>query len=137
VNVTMLAGGLAGRLADGPGVPLAAQSQPASGSGLLTLLPLLLLAIIFYFLIMRPARRRQQQALRLQSSLQVGQEVLTTSGLYGRVVAVQDDDFILEAAPGVRTRWAKGAVARVLTPEAGQADQSPDQADTAAGADDQ
>jgi preprotein translocase subunit YajC len=99
-------------LADG----LAAQTEPAAGSGLLTLLPLLLLLVIFYFLIMRPARRRQQEALRLQSSLHVGQEVLTTSGLYGRIVGVDDDVLVIEAAPGVRMRWAKGAVARVVGP---------------------
>jgi preprotein translocase subunit YajC len=95
---------------------LAAQTQPSGGSGLLTLLPLLLLLVIFYFLIMRPARRRQREALDLQSSLHVGQEVLTTSGLYGRIVAVEDDVIVIEPAPGVRTRWAKGAVARVVGP---------------------
>jgi preprotein translocase subunit YajC len=94
----------------------AAQTQPSGGSGLLTLLPLLLLLAIFYFLIMRPARRRQREALQLQSSLHVGQEVLTTSGLYGRIVAVEDDVIVIEPAPGVRTRWAKGAVARVVGP---------------------
>ena len=87
--------------------------MPSSALG--NLLPLLLLVAVFYFLVLRPARTRQRQALHLQSSLAPGQEVITGAGLFGRVVAVHDDAVVLETAPGVTSRWAKPAIARILT----------------------
>jgi preprotein translocase subunit YajC len=78
---------------------------------------LLLLAVTFYFLLIRPARTRQRQALEVQRSLRPGQEVVTTAGLYATVTGVEDEVVLLEVAPGVVCRYAKGAVARVLTPQ--------------------
>jgi preprotein translocase subunit YajC len=90
----------------------------ASGSGSAGLLIwLVALAAIFYLLILRPSRRRQQQALQVQSHLVPGAEVVTTSGLYGTVSAVEDDVVVLEVAPGVTNRYAKQAIMRVLTPD--------------------
>lgn len=95
-------------------VNLAASSS--GGSSLATLLPLLLLIVAFYFFIIRPNRNRQRAAADLQSSLHVGQEVMTTSGVYGRIMHVDDDAVTLEVGPGVTMRWAKAAVAKVITP---------------------
>lgn len=98
------------------GTTVLAAGGSSSGSGLATLLPLLLLVVAFYFLVIRPGRNRQRQAANLQSSLAVGQEVMTSSGLYGRIIALEDDAVVLETSPGVTMRWAKAAVARVVTP---------------------
>ena len=87
-----------------------------SGSGATLLIWLLLLAAAFYLLILRPSRRRQQQALQVQGRLAPGVDVMTTSGLYGTVLAVEDDVVVLEVAPGVTNRYAKQAIMRVLTP---------------------
>jgi preprotein translocase subunit YajC len=82
-------------------------------------LPLILLVLAFYLLILRPARNRQRQALETQRSLQPGAQVVTTAGLYATVAAVEDEVVLLEVAPGVTCRYAKPAVARILTrPEA-------------------
>jgi preprotein translocase subunit YajC len=79
------------------------------------LLPFVLILLAFYMLIIRPARKRQGAASRLQDSLHVGQEVMTTSGMYAEIVGIDDDAVVLETSPGVRARWAKPAVARILT----------------------
>ncbi|MDH2427389.1 preprotein translocase subunit YajC [Sphaerisporangium sp. TRM90804] len=79
-------------------------------------MPLILLVVVFYFLLIRPQRKRQQEQAQMQNSLTPGVRVMTTTGLFADVVAVEDDDVILELAPGVRTRWVKGAIGRVLTP---------------------
>ncbi|HSF27030.1 MAG TPA: preprotein translocase subunit YajC [Actinomycetes bacterium] len=79
---------------------------------------LLLLAVAFYFLILRPQRTRAREAAKLQSSLAPGQTVMTSSGLYGRIESLEDDVVVLEAAPGLQLRWAKAAIARVVTPVA-------------------
>jgi preprotein translocase subunit YajC len=89
---------------------------------LVNLLPLLLLVLAFYLLIIRPARNRQRAAMAIQQSLRPGQEVVTTAGLYANVARVEDDVVLLEVAPGVTCRYARPAVARILTrPDAGEA----------------
>jgi preprotein translocase subunit YajC len=79
-----------------------------------TLLPLVIILLAFWLLIIRPARMRTRKQAELLSKVTPGQEVMTTSGLYATVAAVEDDVVVLEASPGVRTRWAKAAVARIL-----------------------
>lgn len=82
------------------------------------LLPLVIILLAFWLLIIRPARTRTRQQAQLLSQLTPGQEVMTTSGLYATVAAVEDDLVVLEASPGVPTRWAKAAVARIVPPPA-------------------
>ncbi|MEU8270869.1 preprotein translocase subunit YajC [Sphaerisporangium sp. NPDC049002] len=79
-------------------------------------MPLILLVVVFYFLLIRPQRKRQQEQAQMQSSLTPGTSVMTTTGLFATVSAIQDDDVILEIAPGIETRWTKAAIGRVLTP---------------------
>jgi preprotein translocase subunit YajC len=96
-----------------------AQSSGGGGGALGILLPLALMFGIFYFLIIRPARNRQRQAVQVQGSLVPGAEVMTTAGLFARVSSVEDDVVVLEVAPGVYSRYAKQAILRVITPDAG------------------
>lgn len=79
-----------------------------------TLLPFLVLAAAFWFLIVRPARARQAAAATVASRLAPGVEVMTTSGLFGTVVAMDGDKVELEVAPGVRVRFVAAAVGQVL-----------------------
>nr|WP_231605747.1 preprotein translocase subunit YajC [Micromonospora sp. HK10] len=94
-------------------VPLA---QTGSGAGGLT--PILMIALLFgvmYFMMIRPQQKRRREAEQMQSQLGPGDEVVTIGGLYGTVVAVEDDSVLLEVAPGVQTRYARPAIARVTT----------------------
>src|SRR5215207_4754861 len=78
------------------------------------LVPLLLLALAFVVLVVLPMRARNralQKTRQLQAGLVAGTEVMTTSGLYGRVTAVGEDTVDLEVSPGVVVRWAKAAIA--------------------------
>lgn len=58
-----------------------------------------------------PQQRRLKRHAELVASITVGDELLTTSGIYGKVADVFDDDLFLEIAPGVEIRIASGAVA--------------------------
>jgi preprotein translocase subunit YajC len=69
----------------------------------------------FYLLLWRPQQRRMAMVRALQSTLRQGDEVLTTSGIYARVVRLGDDDADLEIAPGTVIRVARGAIGQVLT----------------------
>ena len=90
-----------------------------------SILPLILLVVVFYFLLIRPQRKRQQEAIQMQNSLTPGARVMTTTGLFGNVVAVDNEDVILEVAPGIETRWVKAAIGRVVTPGDAPADAEP------------
>ena len=78
----------------------------------------LLFGVGIYFLLIRPARARSRAATRLQEQLAPGLEIMTASGLFATVLSVEDDAVVLEPAPGVRMRFLKAAVARIVTPEA-------------------
>jgi preprotein translocase subunit YajC len=74
-------------------------------------------ALLWLFLI-RPQRRRAQAHRELLTTVNVGDEILTIGGLYGNVLAIdEDDDLTVEIAPGTNVRVARRAVAAVVPPE--------------------
>ena len=77
-------------------------------------LPIVLIILAFWLLAIRPARKRQQEAQRVQSSLAIGERVMLTSGIFGRVSALGDETLELEVAPGVVVTALRPAVARVV-----------------------
>lgn len=100
-------------------VLVAAGSSPkkSSGSSIVPFLVLIGLFALAYFVFIRPARSRQQQAAAARREVNVGDEIITTSGLIANVVAVSDDYLTLEVAPGVRARYVPAAVLRVNSPD--------------------
>ena len=99
------------------------------------LIPFVLILLAFYLLIIRPARNRSRAALALQERLAPGVEVMTTSGMYGTIVEIDEDSISLEVAPGTTIRFAKAAVGQVRSPELTDA-VAGDDADDADDADD-
>jgi preprotein translocase subunit YajC len=91
-------------------------TSDGGGSSLLSFLPFLFIIAIGYLLLVRPARTRQRKAMENRAQLDPGVEVVTTAGLIATVVSVDDDAVTLEVAPGVHSRFLKGAIARVVTP---------------------
>ena len=90
----------------------ATADQPASGGGLVSLLPLLLIFVAMYFLLLRPQRKRQKEARALQDSLKEGDEVVLNSGIIGFIDDVQDDGIVwLNVADKVEIRVTKGDIA--------------------------
>jgi preprotein translocase subunit YajC len=77
---------------------------------------LLLLLIVFTVWVFSRGRRQQRELRLTQSRLQPGAEVMTTSGLYGRVIDMSADAVVrLETSPGVVSRWDRRAVARIIS----------------------
>ena len=73
-----------------------------------------------WLLVIKPAQRRARATEQLTASVQVGQKVMTTSGLYGTIADIDDDTIHLTVADGVTLRFARRAVAVV------EPDQAPD-----------
>jgi preprotein translocase subunit YajC len=78
------------------------------------ILPLLLLAM--YFLVIRPQQQRIRAQQALVSALEEGDEVVSSAGIYGRILELNDETAILEVADGVELKIARGAIARRLEP---------------------
>jgi len=91
---------------------IAQESSSGGGSGAIIQLGILLLIpFAMYFFLIRPQRRRQREQQELQRSIEVGDEVITTSGVYG-VITGEDGDsrFWLEIDDDVQIRIARAAV---------------------------
>ena len=75
-----------------------AYAQGAGSSGgqglLLQLLPLILIFVVFYFLLIRPQQKRVKQHKEMVNSLKVGSLVVTSGGIVGKVVKLNDEIFI-------------------------------------------
>ena len=93
---------------------LAATSSKSGGSSAYLLIGLVVLFGLLYFVTIRPQRRRQQQAQQTQRNVEPGARVRTTAGMYATVVAVEDQDVILEVAPGVEARFMRRAIMDVV-----------------------
>ncbi len=84
--------------------------------------PFILLALAVLLLFVLPARQRkrmQAQAQALQESLTIGTPVMTTSGIYGTVVALAEKTVDLELAPGVVVTFARPAIMEIRQPATG------------------
>jgi preprotein translocase subunit YajC len=70
---------------------------------------------LLWLLLIRPQRKRLVEQRELHASIEVGDEILTAGGLYGHVRALGDeDDLVVEIAPGTNVRIARRAVAGVV-----------------------
>ncbi|WNG89799.1 preprotein translocase subunit YajC [Mycobacterium sp. ITM-2016-00317] len=77
---------------------------------LVVFLPLLIIMGAFMFFASRRQKKAMQATIDLHNSLEVGDQVHTTSGLKGTIAGIGDDYVDLEIAPGVVTTWMKLAV---------------------------
>lgn len=98
-----------------------AQQAPAKplgqGSMLGMLVPFVLVFAIFYLLIIMPQRKKQKQHLQLVENLKPGDRIITTGGIFGRIVSVQKDRIELKIAANVQIEITKSAVGVILGAE--------------------
>jgi len=81
-----------------------------------------------YLLFLRPQRRRQMAHRDLLSSLEPGDEIVSTGGIFGVVKSVDEGDLHVEIADGVVVRMARRAVAGLVEPEEAEAKIEPAEA---------
>ena len=83
---------------------------------LVALLPLVAIVALFWFMVIRPQQRRQKEVAALQQSIQVGQRVMMSSGIFGTVTSLVDDRARIEIAPGTEIEIARAAIPKVDEP---------------------
>jgi preprotein translocase subunit YajC len=98
-----------------------AYAQTAPGIGgpgqMLSFLPLILIFVVFYFLLIRPQQKKAKQHQEMLGKLKKNDEVMTSGGIYGRVVTLADHVVTLEVAPNVRIRVNRPQISTVITNE--------------------
>lgn len=76
--------------------------------------PMILIFVAFYFLMIRPQMTKQKKEKAFQESLKAGMRVVTTSGLHGRIFAVESDGVVIETLSG-KLKFEAAAISRELT----------------------
>ena len=95
-------------------------ASESSGSAWPTLIIFMLIPLAMYFLLIRPQKRRQRDMVSLQSSIEIGDEVMTTSGVYGFVTGFEGDIAWLEIDDNVQIRIARQAIQRKVDTAKGE-----------------
>ncbi len=93
-------------------------NAPIEGQGgqnlLGTFLPMILIVAVFYFLIIRPQKKKEKETKNMINAIGVGDELVTIGGVFGKVLRIKDDTFIIETtADKTRLHIAKWAVKEV------------------------
>lgn len=85
--------------------------QPQSGANpLVSLLPLVAIIVVFYFFMIRPQVKRQKELANYRNQLQKGDKIVTTGGIYGKVVEIENTTVIIEVEDKMRLKVDKSAV---------------------------
>jgi preprotein translocase subunit YajC len=72
---------------------------------------------VMYVLMVRPQRQKQSQQQAMINDASVGDDVLTTGGIYGTITQAEGDDVVVEIASGLSVHMTRRGIAAVLPPE--------------------
>ena len=91
-----------------------APSGPPPEPGFMAFLPFVLMFVVFWFLLIRPQQKKMKEQQDMQVGLKKGEEVITQSGLFGKITGVADKVVTLEIADNVRVKMLKSQVSAVV-----------------------
>lgn len=92
-------------------VLLQAAAPASQGGGLSGILMMVLIFVVFYFFMIRPQQKRQKEIKKQRENMQVGDKVITSGGVYGKIRELKDDNtVIIEVAENVRIKVDKTSV---------------------------
>ena len=88
------------------------QAAPSGGMGGIgsTLLMMVAIIAVFSFFMIRPQQKKQKDLQKSREAMKVGDKVVTSGGIHGRIKEVGDTWFLVEVADGVRMKFEKASV---------------------------
>jgi preprotein translocase subunit YajC len=93
--------------------------QSPSPNSIVGFVPILLIFAIFYFLLFLPMQRQKKQQQKMLKELQNGNIVVTSGGIVGTIVSIDDDSVIVRVKPdNVKLQVARSAVSSLVPGEA-------------------
>jgi preprotein translocase subunit YajC len=96
-------------------VILMMQPEGQDANPLMSFLPLLLIIVVFYFFMIRPQMKRQKEVRKFRENLAKNDKVVTTGGIYGRIVEVKETTVILEIAKDVHIKVDKNGIVKDMS----------------------
>ncbi|MBI4353516.1 MAG: preprotein translocase subunit YajC [Candidatus Omnitrophica bacterium] len=90
--------------------PAAAGAQGQQPGAFLQFLPLVFLFVVFYFLLIRPQRKRQKEHAQMLAKLEKNHEVITSGGIHGTIVSVNEKTTIVRIADNVKVEVEKSSI---------------------------
>ena len=94
-------------------------AQPAADGAqpnpIMTFLPMILIIAVFYFFMIRPQMKKQKEVAAFRNSLAKGDKVVTTGGIYGKILELKDNYVLLQVDDNVKIRVDKSALVRDMT----------------------
>ena len=91
-------------------------AQPNSMAGMIQMIAMVaVFGLVMYFFIFRPQKSKQKKEEAMRSNIQIGDEIITIGGIYGRIVSLKEDSFVIESPDHSKQRIAKWAVQSNLT----------------------
>ncbi len=96
-------------------VILMMQPEGQDANPLMSFLPLLLIIVVFYFFMIRPQMKRQKEVRKFRESLAKNDKVVTTGGIYGRIIEVKETTIILEIAKDVQIKVDKNGIVKDMS----------------------
>ena len=81
---------------------------------MMTIFPFILIFVIMYFMVIRPQQKKNKEHQEMLAKLKRNDEVMTSGGIYGKVIDLKENVVTLEVAPNVRIRVARPQIASVV-----------------------
>ena len=93
----------------------AAAPAPGPADMFKGMLPIILMFGAMYFLLIAPQRKKQKEHEKMMNSIKVGDEVVTTGGIYGVVTSVKDDRFVIRiGSDNAKVEVKKGFISELV-----------------------
>ena len=89
-------------------------AAPAGGDPIMTFLPMIAIFVAFYFFLIRPQQKRAKETRTMLGALQVGDEIVISGGIAGKVKKLSDNYLDLEVADNVEIKVQRAAVQLLL-----------------------
>lgn len=93
----------------------------ANNNMLSTIVPMVLIMVVFYFFMIRPQVKKAKEHKKLVGELKIGDKIVTTAGIHGKIVGSNETTFLIEVEGGTKIRFDKSAISldatKAVTPE--------------------
>jgi len=87
--------------------------QGAPNAGILNFIPLVFIFIVFYFLIIRPQQKKQKEHQAMIGSLKKNDEIVTTGGIFGTIVNLKENTFVIRVDENSKIEVEKKSIAYI------------------------
>ncbi len=93
----------------------AGTAEGNGGGGYSMLIMMGVIVVVFYFFMIRPQMKRQKEVRKFRDALKEGDKVMTTGGIYGKILTVKEDSVVLEVEGKSKLRVNKIAIIKDVT----------------------